>query len=98
MLKTIVIDDEPLALQLVEGYIRKTPFLQLEGLFDNPMDATEFIKSNPVDLVFVDIQIPDLTGTQFVRTLEKAPMVIFTTAYEKYAVEGFKLNAVDYLM
>lgn len=98
MLKVIAIDDEPLALQLVGGYISKTPFLHLEGLFDNPMDAAEFIKSNPVDLVFVDIQMPDLTGTDFVRTLEKAPMVIFTTAYEKYAVEGFKLNAVDYLM
>jgi DNA-binding LytR/AlgR family response regulator len=98
MLKVIAVDDEPLALQLVEGYITKTPFLQLEGLFDNPMDAAEFIKANPVDLVFVDIQMPDLTGTEFVRTLENAPMVIFTTAYEKYAVEGFKLNAVDYLM
>ncbi len=98
MIKVIAVDDEPLALQLVEGYITKTPFLQLEGLFDNPMDAAEFIKANPVDLVFVDIQMPDLTGTEFVRTLENAPMVIFTTAYEKYAVEGFKLNAVDYLM
>ena len=98
MLTAIAIDDEPLALQLVERYILKTPFLQLEGLFDNPLDAMEFIKTNPVDLVFTDIHMPDLNGTDFVRALENAPMVIFTTAYEKYAVEGFKLNAVDYLM
>lgn len=97
-LKTIAIDDEPLALRLVGDYIGKTPFLELSGAFDNPLDAVEYLSSHPADLIFVDIQMPDLTGIEFVRSLEKAPMVIFTTAYEKYALEGFKLNAIDYLL
>lgn len=97
-LKTIAIDDEPLALRLVGDYIGKTPYLELSGAFDNPLDAVEYLSSQPADLIFVDIQMPDLTGIEFVRSLEKAPMVIFTTAYEKYALEGFKLNAIDYLL
>jgi DNA-binding LytR/AlgR family response regulator len=97
-LKTIAIDDEPLALRLVSDYISKTPFLELEGSFDNPLDAIEFLTNHPVDLIFVDIQMPDLTGIEFARSLENAPKIIFTTAYEKYALEGFKLNAIDYLL
>lgn len=97
-MNVIAIDDEPLALRLIESYINKAPFLHLSGTFDNPLDAMEYLSNNTVDLVFTDIQMPHLTGTEFVRALAKAPMVIFTTAYEKYAVEGFKLNAVDYLM
>lgn len=97
-LRTISIDDEPLALRLVSEYISKTPFLELVGSFDNPLDAIEFLSSQAVDLVFVDIQMPDLTGIEFVRSLENAPKIIFTTAYEKYALEGFKLNAIDYLL
>ena len=97
-LKTIAIDDEPLALRLVCEYISKTPFLELVGSFDNPMDAVEFLSSHPIDLVFVDIQMPDLTGIELVRSLENAPKIIFTTAYDKFAVEGFKLNAIDYLL
>jgi len=98
MIRTIAIDDEPLALQLVTGYILKTPGLRLESQFDNPLDASEFIADNMVDLIFVDIQMPDLTGIEFTRLLEKGPKIIFTTAYEKYALEGFKLNIVDYLL
>ena len=97
-LRTIAIDDEPLALRLVSDYISKTPFLELVGAFDNPLDAIDFLSTESADLIFVDIQMPDLTGIEFARSLEKAPKIIFTTAYEKYALEGFKLNAIDYLL
>jgi two-component system response regulator LytT len=98
MITTIAIDDEPLALQLVTGYIEKTPGLKLLGKFDNPLDAAEFLADNSVDLIFVDIQMPDLSGIEFTRLLEKGPKVIFTTAFEKYALEGYKLEIVDYLL
>ena len=98
MIQTIAIDDEPLALQLVTGYIKKTPFLELVGEFDNPISAMEFLDQNAVDLIFLDIQMPDLIGTDFSRTLGQGPKIIFTTAYEKYALEGYRLEAVDYLL
>jgi two-component system response regulator LytT len=98
MISVIAIDDEPLALQLVTGYIEKTPGLKLIGLFDNPIDATEFLTDQKVDLIFIDIQMPDLSGIEFTRLMEKGPKVIFTTAYEKYALEGYKLEIVDYLL
>ena len=94
----IAIDDEPLALGLMVSYIRKTPFLELAGQFDNPIDPMEFLQQNPVQLIFLDIQMPDLTGVEFARTLSEECKVIFTTAYEKYAVEGFQLHALDYLL
>lgn len=94
----IAIDDEPLALKLVAGYIEKTPGLQLLGTFDNPLDALEYLSDNKVDIIFVDIHMPDLSGVEFTRALEKGPKVIFTTAYEKYALEGFRLDVVDYLL
>jgi len=97
-LKTIAIDDEPLALKLVSDYISKTPFLELIGTFDNPLDAIDFLSNQMADLIFVDIQMPDLSGIEFTRSLENAPKIVFTTAYEKYALEGFKLNAIDYLL
>lgn len=97
-LRTITIDDEPLALRLVSDYVSKTPFLELVGSFDNPLDAIDFLSTQSADLIFVDIQMPDLTGIEFIRTLEDPPKVVFTTAYEKYAIEGFKLNATDYLL
>jgi DNA-binding LytR/AlgR family response regulator len=97
-LRTIAIDDEPLALKLVSDYIQKTPFLELAGVFDNPLDAIDFLSNHEVELIFVDIQMPDLTGIEFTRSLEGNRKVVFTTAYEKYALEGFKLNAVDYLL
>jgi len=95
-MRTVVIDDEPLALQLVTGYIQKTPFLEFAGGFDNPLNAIEFINEEPIDLLFLDIQMPDLTGIEFARVMKNGPRIIFTTAYEKYALEGFKLDAVDY--
>ena len=98
MITTIAIDDEPLALQLVTGYIGKTPGLKLIGKFDNPIDATEFLTDTSVDLIFVDIQMPDISGIEFTRLIEKRPKVIFTTAFEKYALEGYKLEIVDYLL
>jgi DNA-binding LytR/AlgR family response regulator len=98
MITTIAIDDEPLALQLVTGYIEKTPGLKLLKGFDNPLDAMEFMANENVDLIFIDIQMPDLTGLEFTRLLGKGPKVIFTTAYEKYALDGFKLDVVDYLL
>ena len=98
MINAIAIDDEPLALQLVSGYIEKTPGLNLAGSFDNPLDAIEFLNNEAVDLIFVDIQMPDLSGLEFTRSLAKGPKVIFTTAYEKYALEGFRLDVIDYLL
>lgn len=98
MITTIAIDDEPLALHLVAGYIEKTPGLKLIGKFDNPIDAAEFLTDTSVDLLFVDIQMPDLSGIEFTRLMEKGPKVIFTTAFEKYALEGYKLEIVDYLL
>jgi DNA-binding LytR/AlgR family response regulator len=97
-IRTIAIDDEPLALQLVSEYIRKTPYLELVGSFDNPLDAIDFLSEQEAELIFVDIQMPDLTGIEFTRSLQDDHKIIFTTAYEKYALEGFKLNAVDYLL
>jgi DNA-binding LytR/AlgR family response regulator len=94
----IAIDDEPLALGLMVSYIQKTPFLELQGEFDNPIDAMEFLQENAVQLIFLDIQMPDLTGVEFAATLPNDCKVIFTTAYDKYAVEGFRLHALDYLL
>ncbi|MGD9202605.1 MAG: LytTR family DNA-binding domain-containing protein [Chitinispirillia bacterium] len=94
----IAIDDEPLALELMAGYIKKTPFLVLCGQFDNPIDAMEFLEKNQIQLLFLDIQMPDLTGIDFGHIVDNKCKVIFTTAYEKYAVEGFKLDALDYLL
>jgi len=98
MIRTIAIDDEPLALQLVSSYIGKTSSLEMAGAFDNPIDAREFLEENEVDLIFIDIEMPDLNGIEFARLLENRPKIVFTTAYEKYALQGFKLEAVDYLL
>ncbi|WP_428654851.1 LytR/AlgR family response regulator transcription factor [Runella sp.] len=97
-LRCIAIDDEPFALELLADDIQKVSFLELFNTFTNPLDARTFLEANPVDLVFLDIQMPTLTGTQFLRSLPKPPMVIFTTAYQQYALEGFELNVVDYLL
>lgn len=97
-IRIITIDDEPLALKLLSGYVQKTPFLELVGEFDNPLDAMEFLATNEVDLMILDIQMPDLTGIEFARVQETNAKLIFTTAYEKYALESYKLNATDYLL
>ena len=94
----VAIDDEPLALGLIAGYVSKTPFLELLGQFDNPLDAMEFIEDNPVQLLFLDIQMPDLTGIDFAKILDTKYKIIFTTAYDRFAVDGFKVDAIDYLL
>ncbi|MEI6948384.1 LytTR family DNA-binding domain-containing protein [Paraflavisolibacter sp. H34] len=98
MIRCIAIDDEPLALELLEDNIRQVPFLQLLGGFSNPLEAMRFLQEQPVDLVFLDIQMPGLTGLQFIRSLPHKPMFILVTAYGKYALEGFELSVVDYLV
>lgn len=98
-LKCIVIDDEPLALMQMQNYVARVPFLELVESFDNAVEARDFLGTdNSVDLIFVDINMPELSGIDFVRGLESAPMVVFTTAYSEYAIEGFKLDAIDYLL
>jgi two-component system LytT family response regulator len=97
-IKCIAIDDEPLALKQIGNYIKKTPSLELVALCNNAFDAFEFINSGQVSLIFVDISMPDLNGLDFVRSLTEKPFVIFTTAYSEYAIEGFKVDAVDYLL
>ena len=98
MLKCIAIDDEPLALRQITAYISQIPYLELTATFNNAIEAQAYLAGQPVDLIFVDINMPDLTGVDFVRSLTNRPMVIFTTAYSEYAIEGFKLDAVDYLL
>lgn len=98
MLKCIAIDDEPLALRQLKSYIEKIPYLELAATCNNALEAQQFLAAQHVDLIFVDINMPDLSGVEFVRSLVDRPMVIFTTAYSEYAVEGFKLDAVDYLL
>lgn len=97
-IKTIIVDDEPLALDILETYIEKLPDLQLVARCSNAFEANEALKENEVDLMFLDIQMPQLTGIDFLKTLAKPPMVVFTTAYSNYAIEGFELNALDYLL
>lgn len=94
----IAIDDEPIALGIVVSHIKKIPYLVLRAEFDNPIDASEFLQENPVQLIFLDINMPDLSGVEFARSLDKSCKVIFTTAHDKYAVEGFQLHALDYLL
>ena len=98
MLKCLAIDDEPLALRQLKAYIAKIPYLELAALCNDALEAQEFLATHSVDLIFVDINMPDLNGVDFVRSLTQRPMVVFTTAYSEYAVEGFKVDAVDYLL
>lgn len=94
----LIVDDEPLALSLLESYVTKTPFLELKGKCSSAIAAMEKLEEEQVDLLFLDIQMPDLTGVEFSRTLSKEIKVIFTTAFEQYALEGFKVDALDYLL
>ena len=94
----IIVDDEPMAINLVESYVEKTPFLELKKKCSSAIEAMEFIKTNPVDVLFLDIQMPDLTGIEFSRMLPKDTRVIFTTAFDQYALEGIKVEALDYLL
>ena len=98
MIKCIAVDDEPLALELLEDNISKLPYLQLVGTCNNPLEAMKILQKEKVDLMFLDIQMPGLTGLQFIQSLSEKPMIILITAYEKYALEGFNLDVVDYLV
>lgn len=98
MIHCIAIDDEPLALQLINEYCGKISFLQLDKVFTNTDEATAWLSQNKVDLLFLDIQMPDVNGLQFYKNLAEKPPVIFTTAYKDFAVEGFNVDAVDYLL
>jgi len=94
----MAIDDEPLALQQIAAYIGKVPFLELAAQCQSAIEARRFLENDTVDAIFCDINMPDLNGMDFVKSLTVAPMIVFTTAYAEYAVEGFKVNAVDYLL
>ncbi|MEL6989341.1 MAG: response regulator transcription factor, partial [Bacteroidota bacterium] len=97
-MNVIIVDDEPLAQEVLETYIEQIPELNLVKTCSNAMEANETLKSNDIDLMFLDIQMPQLTGIDFLKTLAKPPMVVFTTAYPNYAIEGFELSALDYLL
>ncbi len=98
MIRCLAIDDEPLALELLEDNIRRTSFLTLVKSFRNGQDALHFLKNEGVDLIFLDIHMPGITGLQLLKVLKPKPLVILITAYEKYALEGFELDVVDYLI
>ena len=98
MIRCIAIDDEPLALGQLKVYIEKIPFLELVAVCQDAFCAMSVLASEPVDVVFIDINMPDLNGLDFVRSLVERPLVVFTTAYSEYAVEGYKVDAVDYLL
>lgn len=98
IIKCVIVDDEPLALDLLERYITKTPFLELQARCSSAVEATEVLQENSADLLFLDIQMPDFTGMEFSKTLKPEMRIIFTTAYNEYALEGYRVNALDYLL
>ena len=98
MIRCLAIDDEPLALQQIAAYIGKVPFLELAAQCQSALEAHQFLQNDTVDVIFCDINMPDLNGMDFIKSLAAPPLVVFTTAYAEYAVEGFKVNAVDYLL
>ncbi len=97
-IRCIAIDDEPLALDIIREYCSKVPFLELVRTFDNALDSIEFIRTNSIDLIFLDIQMGELTGIQLLNALKTKPYVIFTTAYDRYAIQGFELDVIDYML
>lgn len=97
-IKCIIIDDEPMARDIIRRYIQKIPTLKLTGEFGNAIDATIFLQEQTVDVIFLDIKMPQLSGTEFVRSLRNVPRIIFTTAHKEYAHEGFELDVIDYLL
>lgn len=93
-----IIDDEPLAAGLLESYVKKTPYLSLQGTYNSAIQAMKNLRENPVQLLFLDVQMPELSGMEFSKVLPKSIKVIFTTAFSQYALDGFKANALDYLL
>src|SRR4030095_1702134 len=97
-IKCIIVEDEPLAVKVLSGYISQVPFLELQGSFKDAILATDYLRNNHTDLIFLDIHLPKLKGMAFLKTLTHPPAVIITTAYHQYAIEGFDLNVTDYLL
>ena len=97
-LKSAIIDDDPLALGLIESYVKKTDFLKLEGSYASAVEAMSQLTKHPVDLLFLDIQMPELSGMEFSRMLPPTTRIVFTTAFEQYALDGYRVNALDYLL
>ncbi len=97
-IRCIVVDDEPLAIEKLTGYIARIPMLSLEASFESALEAMEFLHSNPVDLVFLDIQMEKLTGIQFLEIMKKRPRIVITSAYNQYALKGYELDVADYLL
>ena len=97
-IKCIIVDDEPLAIEIVESYVNRIDQLQLQGTFRNAVQAFAYLQQHSVDLIFLDIQMPKLSGIEFLKTLKNPPKVIFTTAFRDYAIDGFDLEVVDYLL
>lgn len=102
-IKCITVDDEPLALEMINAFVRQTPFLEIEKAFDNAIDALNYIQSHPVQLLFLDIQMADFTGMELARVIsgssfKNKPFIIFTTAYSEFALEGYRVDAVDYIL
>jgi len=97
-LKCIIIDDEPLAVDLLKSYVIQTPFLELAGTFSNALSAIDLISKGDINLLYLDINMPQITGLEYAKTLPLTTKIIFTTAYDQYAIDGFKLNALDYLL
>ncbi len=98
MIKTLIVDDEPLAQGIIETYVNQLPNLELVAKCSDAIAANQVLQNNEVDLIFLDIQMPQLTGIEFMKSLSNPPLVVFTTAYSEYAVEGFEMDAVDYLL
>ena len=94
----LIVDDEQLARKLLEEFVSKIPNLELKGMCKNPLEAMEIMQTETIDIMFLDIQIPELTGVEFIKTLQKKPAIIFTTAYSEYALEGYQLDVIDYLV
>ena len=97
-MRCIAVDDEPRALEIIDNFISKIDFLDLVDKFRSPVDAIDFLLQNEIDLIFLDINMPDITGTELVKILNQKPMIIFTTAYSEYAIESYELDAIDYLL
>src|SRR5690349_6934736 len=98
MLKAVAIDDEPIALEVIRNLSAKVSYLDMKGYFTNALEAIGFLQSNDIDLLFLDIKMPDISGIDFLKAIPKPPLVIFTTAYSEHAVESFVLDAIDYLL
>ena len=97
-MKCVIVDDEPLALDLLESYVRKTPFLELAGKYSSAVQAMKELAGHPADLIFLDIQMPELNGLEFSKMLPPDTRIVFTTAFDQYALDGYKVNALDYLL